>query len=66
MKALKTRIEALEGTTAPFVGPAIWLQIGEGETFESGVAEWEVENGPRKPGQCVIAWIITDPKEAMQ
>lgn len=63
MKALRTRVEALEGAGTAFIGPAIWLDIDDGDTVAGGIAKWEAEHGPRKPGQLVVAWVSADAGE---
>ena len=49
-----TKLEELEGDA--FKGEAVWLVLEPGETAELGIARWEVENGPRQPGQRAIIW----------
>lgn len=54
---LMQRVDALEGQRRDaFRGPAIWLVLEPGETEEQGIARYEAEHGPCKPGQPAVIW----------
>jgi hypothetical protein len=53
---LRRRVDALEGSSTGYSGPAIWVVCEPGETTEQAIARYEAKHGSRLPDQWAVVW----------